>query len=322
MKFKLFFILILVLCLALCGCKQEPLEATVPTDVATEPPTEPPAPKAGLLLRNSCADEQDGILVQQAMEALGYEVLVRDGKNDQAKQNKQAAALVEAGCEILVLQPVMVTGLDVLLQEFAEVPVIVLDAQPELGEEFQNVTVLCTREENEGMVAASLPAALPNVGDLNGDGTVSLILVQGPEDDPEAAGIAAEFTALLNPETHIVLDTVSAQWNESSSKNSCAQLLAKHGPDIEVIVTFDEEMALGAIAAVENGGWVPGQDFYLITIGNSTTIRNELQIGRLSGLAAPDREARLQLLQQLITALTTGEPTERVNYIDYISITP
>lgn len=317
MKNKLLFISILVLCLALCGCKQEPIEATVPTTVVTEP-TEPPAPKAGLLLRNSCVDEQDSIDLQACLESLGYEVLLRDGKNDQSKQNKQATALVEAGCEVLVLQPVMTAGLDVLLSEITDVPVIVLDAQPELGEGFENVTILCTREENQGMVAASLPAALPKAGDLNGDGIVSLALIQPPEDSADGTTIVAEFTALLNPETHIVLDTISADWDEDGGRSGCAQLLSKHGPDIEVIVTFDEEMALGAIAAVENGGWVPGQDFYLLTIGNSTAIRNELEIGRLSGLAAPDRAARLETLAKLVT----GQAAEKIYYIDYITITP
>lgn len=316
MKKKLLFILIWILCLALCGCRQETMEATVPS--TTVPPTEPPVPKAGLLLRNSCVDEQDSIDLQVCLEGLGYDVLVRDGKNDQAKQNRQAAALVDAGCEILVLQPVMTAGLDVLLSEITEVPVIVLDALPELGDGFDNVTVLCAREENLGMVAASLPAALPKSGDLNGDGTVSLVMVQPPADYADAAAMAAEFTAGLDPALHTVVETVSADWNEDGGRSGCAQLLAKHGPDIEVIVVFDEEMAMGAIAAVENGGWIPGQDVYLLTVGNSTAIRNELTIGRLSGLAAPDRAARLEALKQLVT----GQATEKICYIDHIAITP
>ena len=75
MKFKLFFILILLPCLVFCGCKKDQLEATVPQPtVVTEPPTEPPAPKAGLLLRNMTADEQDGLALQGALESIGYEV--------------------------------------------------------------------------------------------------------------------------------------------------------------------------------------------------------------------------------------------------------
>ena len=313
MKTKLFFILILIFSMALSGCKQEPVAATTPSSAT------PSAPKAGLLLRDSGADERDGIALEAAIEALGYEVLVRDGANDQAKQNEQAAALVDDGCEILVLQPVMVTGLDVLLREITDVPVIILDAQPELPQDIQNVTVLCAREGNEGTVEASLIAALPRGGDLNGDGTVSLIVIRGPEDH-NAAAIADAFTAALDPEAHIVLETVSGDFTEDGGRSSCAPLLAKYGPDIEVIVTFGEEMTFGVIAAVENSGWVPGRDFQLLTAGSSTAIRNELQIGRINGLAAPDSEARLQTLTQLITALTTGQATEKINYIDYIAI--
>ncbi len=322
MKLKLFFILILILCLALCGCKQEPIEATVPVTTVTEPPTEPPAPKAGLLLKNLNADDQDGISLQTALEGLGYEVLLRDGENDQSKQNEQAAALIDAGCEILVLQPVMVSGLDVLLKEITDIPVIILDAQPVLGDGFDNVSILTPRKTTAGTVEVSLLSSLPNGGDINGDGTVSLILVQGPDKHLDATARASEFTAGLNSETHIVLETISGEWNEDGGRSSCAQLLSKYGPDVDVIVTFGEEMGFGAIAAVENGGWIPGQDMHLLTVGSSTAIRNEARLGRLSGLAAPDTEARLQLLQELVTAFSQGQSTEKITYIDYIPIMP
>lgn len=323
MKFKLFFILIFLLCLVFCGCKQEPLEATtVPTTVVTEPPTEPPAPKAGLLLKNLNADDQDGIALQTTLEHMGYEVLLRDAENDQSKQNEQALSLVDAGCEILVLQPVMISGLDVLLGNITEVPVIVLDAQPVLGEGFENVATLTPRKTTAGAVEASILETLPNGGDINGDGLVSLVLVEGPDKHLDSTSRATGFKAALDPETHIILETVSADWNEDGGRSGCAQLLAKYGPDAEVIVTFGEEMGFGAIDAVENGGWIPGQDFHLLSVGSSTAIRNETRLGRLSGLSAPDSEARLNMLMDLVSMLTQKQDTEKIYYIDYIPIMP
>ena len=316
MKLKLFFILILALACVLCGCKQEPVEATVPTTVVTEPPTEPPPPKAGLLVKNLTADEQDGIDLQNCLEGLGYEVLLRDGENDQAKQNEQVTELLDAGCEILVLQPVMVSGLDVLLKEVNQVPVIILDAQPNLGEGFENVKVLCPREETAAAVETELLGKI--TGDLNGDGFVSTLLVYGPEDHLDATARAESFTAAIHAETHIVLETVIGEWSQDGGRSACGQMLSKYGPDVELIVTFGEDMTLGAIAAIENGGWTPGTDVHLIGIGNSSVIRNEARLGRISGLSAPDADQRLQLLEQLIT----GEVTEKVNYIEYIPIMP
>ena len=320
MKFKLFFILILLPCLVFCGCKKEQLEATVPQPAVTEPPTEPPAPKAGLLLRNMTADEQDGLALQGALESIGYEVLVRDGENDQSKQNQQATDLVAAGCEVLVLQPVMVSGLDVLLGDITDIPVVILDAQPTLGEGYENVTILTAPKTSAGTAQAALLPLLPDGGDINGDGLVSMLIIEGPDKHLESASRAAEFKAAIDPAIHIVLETVSAEWNEDAGRAACAQLLAKYGPDAEVIVTFGEEVGLGSIAAVENGGWIPGQDFHLLTIGNSSVIRNELSLGRISGLSAADPQLRLSLLLELVQATTPTQ--EKIHYIDYIPIVP
>ena len=317
MKFKLFFILILILCVALCGCKTESLDPS-DTTPATTVPTEPPAPKLGLLLKNLSADEQDGVSLESCLTQMGYEVLRRNAGNDQAKQNEQAAALLEEGCEVLILQPVMVSGLDVLLESMTHIPVIILDAQPELDDRFKNVTLLNIRDDNAGAAQATLLNTLPNGGDLNGDGTVSLILVNGPEDHKDATTRTAAFTAAIDPEKHIVLEAIAAQWDEDGGRSASAQMMNKYGPDVEVIVTFNEDMALGAITAVENGGWVPGQDVYVITIGTSSIIRNETQLGRISGLSAPDADARLLLLQQILK----GEVTEKENFIDYVPVTP
>lgn len=317
MKKSLFIILILAVLLSFGACTGEETEVTIPTTVpVTEPPTEPPAPKAGLLLRNISADDQDAISLQSVLEDMGYEVLSRDAENDQAKQNEQATALIADGCEVLVLQPVMVSGLETLLEQLGSVPVIVLDAQPELDEIPDNVAILCPREEQAGTVQAALPAMLPGGGDLNGDGKVSVLMVQGPEDHMDANSRAAAFLAAVDPAVYTVLETVTGDWTVEGGKTCCRQMLSKYGPDIELIVTSGEEMALGAVEAIENGGWVPGKDMYLISVGSSTNIRTETRLGRVSGIATVDEKMRLQLLQELIS----GTLEEKTQYVDYIPL--
>ena len=331
MKRSLVFILILTLLLSLGGCKTEPVtpsvpaETTVPTATAvvtTEPPTEPPAPKAGLLLRSMTADEQDAAALGEALEGLGYEVLTRDAENDQSRQNEQAKELLGAGCEVLVLQPVMTSGIDVLLGELGTVPVLILDAEPELQELPGNVAVLCPGEEQAGAVQAQLPGMLPGGGDLNGDGKVSVLTVQGPEDHIDGTARAAAFLDALDTEIYTVLETATGEWTKEGGKTACAPMLAKYGPDVELIVTFGEDMALGALEAIENGGWTPGTDFFLISVGSSSAARSEVQQGRVSGMAAPDSEMRLQRLQAMVSALTAGTLEEQVQYVDYIPLVP
>ena len=337
MKRSLFFILILSLLVCFSACKKEPLTPAIPTEttvpattVATETteqtePTEPPAPpapKAGLLLRNMTAEDQDGLSLQSGLESLGYEVLTRDAENDQSKQNEQATALISEGCEVLVLQPVMTSGLDVLLGELGNVPVLILDAKPEMEQLPENAAVLCPREEQAGAAQAKLPAMLPDGGDLNGDGKVSVLMIQGPEDHLDAAARAAAFLEAVDPEVYTVLETVTGDWTQEGGKTACGPMLSKYGPDLEMIVTSGEEMAMGALEAIENGGWVPGKDMYVISVGNSAAIRSEVRLSRVSGIAAPDLETRLQLMKELVQALTAGTVEEQIKYVEYIPITP
>lgn len=318
MKFKFFLILILILSVLFVGCRQETMEATVP--VTTTQVTDPPVPKAGLLLRQT-EDEQDGLDLQQVLEVLGYEVLVKDAENDQSKQNEQVTGLLEQGCEVLVVQPVMTSGLDVLVEQVKPtgVPLVILDHQPDQAvlELYDKLTFLGPDYSQAGTVQSQLLAQLPVNGDLNFDGKTSVLVIQGPEDHVDAQKRAEDFLKGMPADTHVILETVTGEWTQDGGRSAAAQMLAKYGPDIEVIVTFDGDMALGAIEAIENGGWVPGRDLYLLTAGGSTAVHNEVKLGRISGTAAPDAEARLTKLSELVTALAAGQPVEKLNLIDY-----
>lgn len=320
MKLKAVFILILALLLLFVGCRQEPMEATVPP--VTTQPTDPPPPKAGLLLRQLTADEQDAQQLQQTLEKLGYEVQVRNGENDQAKQNEQVKALLDVGCELLVVQPVMTSGLDVLVEQVkvTGVPLIILDHEPDQAV-LDLYDKLIYLGPDHGQAASALMAAygqLPVNGDLNFDGLTWLVVICGPEDHLDSSQRLAEFTQSLPADTHVILETVAADWTQEGGRAAAAQLLAKYGPDIEVMVSLDGEMALGALEAIDNGGRDPGHDLYLVTVGNGSAVRAEAERGRISGLSAPDEDMRLQKLSELVTALTAGEAVEKKNLVDYI----
>lgn len=314
MKYKAVFILILALSLLFVGCKQKPVEATVPPE--TTQPTQPPPPVAGLLLRQE--DEQ----VQQALEELGFDVQVKLAENDQAKQNEQVKALLDGGCELLVVQPVMTTGLDVLVEQVKPtgVPLIILDHEPEQGvlDLYDKLAFLGPDHSQAAAVLTAAYGQLPVSGDLNFDGATWLVLICGPEDHLDSSQRLAEFTQSLPADTHVILETVAADWTQEGGRAATAQLLAKYGPDIEVLVTLDGNMALGALEAIDNSGRTPGRDLYLVTVGDGAAVWEQAEQGRISGLSAPDGDMRLQKLSELVAAMTAGEAVEKKNLVDYI----
>lgn len=316
MRFKAVFILILALLLLFVGCRQETMEATVPPE--TTQPTEPPPPVAGLLLR-----QEDG-QAQEVLEKLGFQVQVKLAENDQSKQNEQAKALLDAGCELLVVQPVMTSGLDVLVEQvkITGVPLIILDHEPDQAV-LDLYDKLAYLGPDHSQAASALMAAygqLPVNGDLNFDGATWLVVICGPEDHLDSSQRLAEFTQSLPADTHVILETVAGDWTRDGGRAAAAQLLAKYGPDIEVMVTLDGNMALGALEAIDNGGREPGRDLYLVTVGDGAVVREAAEQGRISGLSAPDEDMRLQKLSELATAMTAGEAVEKKNLVDYIGL--
>ena len=321
MKTKVFFILILTMALLFAGCQQDNMDATVPS--ATEQ-TQPSAPKAGLLLRHMTEDEADAQQLRQALEKLGYDVQVKDGENDQSKQNEQVKARLDADCQFMVVQPVMTDGLDVLVEQVkaANVPLVILDHEPEQAvlELYDKLTFLGADHSQAAAALASVFQKLPVNGDLNFDGVTSLVLVCGPEDHIDGQQRLEGFTASIPADTYAVLETVAGDWTREGGRTAAAQMLAKYGPDIEIIVAFDGQMALGVLEAIENGGRVPGRDLYLVTVGQSSPARDAAQQGAISGLACPDYDARLQKLSQLVSALAEGQTVEKKTLVDYTEV--
>lgn len=318
MKIKALLILILTFCLLFTGCNQEQVEATVPP---TTQPTEPPAPKVGIVLRNQAQDEADAQALQQLLEQQEYEILIRDSENDQAKQNEQVKTLLDNGCQVLIVQPVMTSGLDVLVDQVKPtgVPLIILDHKPEdaVLDSYDKLVFLGADHSQAAKALSEVYAQLPISGDLNFDGNTWLVMVTGPEDHLDSKARQEGFTT--GNEEHLLLEAVSAEWSREGGRSATAQLLAKYGPDIEVIVTLDGEMALGALEAINNGGRDVGRDLYLVTVGGSTETHTEAEAGRISGLAAPDQQSRLSKLEELVGALIAGEAAEKINYIDYVT---
>ena len=132
-------------------------------------------------------------LVRYLTEDLGFKeenITVTDGKNDQAEQTNQINNFITAGVDVMILNLVQSSSAPQVtdLCNEAGIPVVYINRQPEEAES--------DRWESEGIKATYVGAdarqsgtfqgeeilETANGGDINGDGKVSYIMVQG---DPE-----------------------------------------------------------------------------------------------------------------------------------------
>ena len=287
---------IFLLALLLTGCGTQKAKPSKPASI-------------GICVRNYADAPAYYSDIEQSFLQLGYEVTVFDCVNDQARQDEKVAQLAKTS-KLLIVEPVMVTALDAVIDsaEQAGVSVVFLDRQPELAED-RSWYYVGVDLRSAGAKQAQLLEELENRGDLNGDGVVSCVILRGPEDHKDAQAITdACMTALTGAQ---VLETVAAQWTMEDARAQCAQMLARLGPDVEVILCNSPELTQGAVEAVQNGGWTPGQDMFVLGVGDATE--------GVSATVWLSQTERVTTLVEVVQKVLAGEMAEKFTFVEYVS---
>lgn len=256
--------------------------------------------------------------LEQALMDAGYAVTVMDAGNDQSKQDRQVAELIKDKVDALILEPVMISALDSIAQQTQEkaLPVVFVNREPEVA--WENACYVGCDADQPGILQARMALE----GDLNGDGILSYAYISGPEFHLDAglrsdgcaqelsyAGVQAECLALEHTD-----------WTREKGKLRCAAVLAQYGKDVEVIFCASEELALGAIEAIKDGGRTVGENVYLYGIGGQRQSLMLIRSGDLSGTVSEDIPAQTDRVLQTMQALLAGQPPEEKGYVNYIAI--
>lgn len=313
MRNKRIWLLLLAaaLCIQLTGCRNAPLISGLGKSV-------------GVCVRQESANADYYASLVDGIKAMGYTVVLKDSQNDQSRQNEQVASLIAEKCDLLVIEPVMVSALEDLLAQAAQaqLPVVLIDRQPQqqVLDSYEKLYYVGCDSAQAGAAQSALIDNLNVRGDLNGDGSISYMMLRGPEDHLDAQLITDSCVQSLSQQNTNLLCTVSAQWELADSRAQCAQALSQYGRDIEVIFCNDAQLAQGAVEAVKNGGWTPGQDVYIFAVGTNAELEALISQGAVAGTVIPDARQRGSVLAETVKQLLTGGSAQKIQYIPYVTV--
>ncbi len=314
MKKFLLIMLGAVMCLQLAGCKSQ-RETAKTQSIDT----------VGLCLRQQAdAPAYYEALIAQ-LKAAGFGVVVQDGKNDQSLQDQQVRSLLAMECRLLIVEPVMVTALDSVIDQVKakDIPLLFMDREPagEVLERYDKLYYVGCQSVEAGTAQVRLLEKMPLQGDLNGDGLISYMILRGPEDHMDAQVITDGCqVALKRYETEQLCIAASA-WDAASARAACSQALSQFGRDIEVIFCNHGSLAEGAVEAVENRGWIPGQDVYILAVDHNDRLQQLIDSGAVFGTVAAGVEQRIQRISRMAGDILAGNAPEKITYIPYEWIT-
>jgi methyl-galactoside transport system substrate-binding protein len=269
--------------------------------------------------------------LEEMLTEKGYEVSVVDGKNDQAEQNNQINNFITQGVDALIINPVMTSAADQIIDlvKTAGIPTVLINREPtaeQMAVYDKLVYVGCDASQS-GTMQGELILDTENKGDINGDGKVSYIMIQG---DPENidAQLRTEYSvkALVDAGVEVEeLDLQRGDWDRAKGQEIAQNDLTKFGDEIEVVFSNNDDMAIGALQAIQAAGRTVNEDIYLVGVDALDAALNEVKAGNMTGTVLNDAVGQasgaVEAMEELLGGKTYAEGEQSI-YVDYVKVTP
>lgn len=222
---------------------------------------------------------------------------IQDAKGSQNTQNDQVERFISLGCDVLCINPVDRTAASVMIDKAmaAGIPVVFFNRQPveeDMDRWDQLYYVEAVAKESavlQGGIVVDRYRENPESLDLNGDGVVSYVLLEG-ESSHQDALIRTEWSVKTLKDGGVPVEKITggiANWERSQASALMEQWLEKYPEQIELILCNNDDMALGAIDAMDRAG-ISG--ICAVGIDGTTPGLEAVANGKLLGTVSSDKE--------------------------------
>jgi simple sugar transport system substrate-binding protein len=203
--------------------------------------------------------------VKSAAKAAGVELKFSDGQQKQENQIKAIRAFIAQKVDVIILAPLVTTGWDTVLKEAkaAKIPVILESRNVEVKDPTTWASFVGSDFVEEGRRAARW--LLDHTKDTQGD--VNIVELQGTVGSDPANDRKKGFEEVIktNPR-YKVIRSQTGDFTRSKGKEVMEAFLKAEGKKINVLYAHNDDMAIGAIQAIEETGLKPGKDILVIGV--------------------------------------------------------
>jgi len=267
-----------------------------------------------------------------------YEIIMVDGKNDMAEQTNQVRNFITQGVDVIILNLVQTSSADAVIDEIVDagIPLVLINREPlafdadgnTLDESYEgilnNPTVCYVGADarQSGTFQGEMVAELENHGDINGDGKISYIMIEG---DPENidAQYRTQFSikALTDAGYEVeCLDDQVGNWDQTKGQELCANALSKYGDKIEVVFCNNDAMALGAATAITAADRKVGENIYLLGVDALEEAVQLVKEGEMTGTVLNDHIGQSHTAVDVAVKLLNGEEIQNYYWVDYVKV--
>ena len=268
-------------------------------------------------------------------EELGFKkenITIQDGKGDQAEQTNQIQNFIASGVDVMILNLVQASSAPQVTDmcKDAGIPVVYINREPDTAEEERwasdsiSATYVGADARQSGTYQGEEIVETANKGDINGDGKVSYIMVQGDPENVDAQ-YRTEFSVKALTDAGLEVEELLLQrgdWDQAKGQQIVQDALTQFGDKIEVVFCNNDALARGALQAIDAAGRKVNEDIYLVGVDALTEAVQDITEGKMTGTVFNDYMGQAKTAADMAVKFLNGETVDPVNMVDYVKVTP
>lgn len=299
MKGYVFWACSLLFLFILSGCKaQDPVPLPAQSDAGAPPslsdwmkssisdvkPEKPIVLGFSQLGKESAWRMANSASVQDAAAESGISLIMKNAEQSQTLQFDAVRSFIRKKVDVIAIAPVVESGWDEILQEakLAGIPVVILDRSVNVKDTSLFVTTIGSDFHEEGVKAGKY--VLDRM--RNHSGPIRIAELQGTRGSTPSIRRGEGFRSIIASRSDMVItQSAPADFTETKGKEimrGFLRLPAEKRP--QVLFAHNDEMAFGAIEAIEEAGLKPGEDIVIISVDGSRRALEKLAEGKITAV--------------------------------------
>ena len=260
-------------------------------------------------------------------------VSAKGADGSQRTQDEQVEELIASGCNILFVNLVDRTDPSNIIDLARDNNVPIIFYNRELVKEdlmqWDKLYYVGAKAgqsaELQGQEIAAYIAAHPEV-DSNGDGKIQYVMLKGEPGHQDAIIRSEKVVETLLAEG-VELDKLSyevANWSRAQAENRTSQLISEYHGQIELLISNNDDMALGAMDAYDKSNMTQNGRPAIFGIDGTKETLEAIRAGKVQGTVMNDATGQADAMMDLAEQIFQGKDLSKLPllngkyiYIDY-----
>lgn len=202
--------------------------------------------------------------IKSSAKEAGIELKFSDAQQKQENQIKAIRAFIAQKVDVIAFSPVVESGWGTVLQEAkaAKIPVILSDRAVNEKDDSLWVSFMGSDFVEEGRRAGRWL-----VEKTKGTTTVNIVELQGTVGSAPAIDRKKGFEEIIKADPKFkIIRSQTGDFTRAKGKEVMEAFLKAEGKKINVLYAHNDDMAIGAIQAIEEAGMKPAKDIIIISV--------------------------------------------------------